>query len=182
MPTRRSAEPVEVDTIEQHAQLARIDQDRIDIGLRFGTPELATLEPLAPEHKAATIEGQDLDPVRTPGQEDKEVSAEDIQALPANPRRQRVKATAHVGGGATHVDPNRCWQIPHLDYPNACASCATYSTGGKPPSMMTTPATTITRGDELPAGAPTWAASGTTSRGVQGCTSTKCTAGNAAPS
>ena len=68
----------EVDAIEQHRQLGGVELRSQRIVLEDGQPESALLEPLVRDDEAAAVPGEDLHPVASPGDEDKQVAGVDV--------------------------------------------------------------------------------------------------------
>ena len=68
----------EVDAVEQHAQLRRVELRAERVGLEVRQPEAALLEALVIEDEAAAVPAEDLHLVAALADEDEEVAGEDV--------------------------------------------------------------------------------------------------------
>jgi hypothetical protein len=104
----------EVDAIEQHAELGRIQSGAQRVRLEERDPEAALLEAFVIEDEATAVPGEDLHLVAALADEDEEVAGEDIfLPLAAHHHREAVDAVAHVDPLGGEQDPHGLREQEH---------------------------------------------------------------------
>src|SRR5580692_803250 len=131
-PVLGSPDVVDVDAVEQHAQLRGVQGDAAGALADARQTEAAALEALVVDDEAASVPEQDLDPVAAAAHEDEQMSRERVHApLVADDRVETVVAAAQVHRLGRQVDVDTRRQRQHRLRSNVTSS-ATYA-GPSPP-------------------------------------------------
>lgn len=102
-----TANPTDVDSVEQHRELGRVHLDRTTVTGDARRAKAALFQPLVIENQPATIPEQDLAAVPATPKKHEQVSGEEVHApLSADDAAQAIVATAKVDGLDSEVDPN----------------------------------------------------------------------------
>lgn len=114
VPLPRAAHAREVDAVEQHRELSRVEL-HADVTLGGGGPTEATgLEALVEDDEAAVVPGEDFHAVATAREEDEVAAGVDILAPGAlRDGGQPIDAVAHVSGLAREEDAHRTGEQQH---------------------------------------------------------------------
>jgi hypothetical protein len=100
----------DVDAVEQHRQLRRVELSAQCLVVESGQLEATLLEPLVPDDKAAAVPAQDLHAVAPPRDKDEEMAGVDILApTRAHERGEAVDAVPQVHRLRGEQDADGAW-------------------------------------------------------------------------
>src|SRR5579863_1820046 len=96
LPKRRTGDPGDVDAVEQHRELGRIERGSADARCDWWDPEFSFLQTFVDQKKTPAVPHQNLRAVRLLADEREQMAAERVQVPTLDDREQPVVAATHV--------------------------------------------------------------------------------------